>query len=95
MKDALWIRVGGTGLLAGDTTNGVHVVVTHVSSLSGLVLRVHGQRQVLWVHCCDFKKGNKSDIRKLVPHRGYHRVAESTYIVANSRQRQTTQPLEQ
>ena len=52
----LRIRIGGTGLLARDSKDGVHVVVTHVSSLGSNVLWVHGQGHVLGAHCGLTKK---------------------------------------
>lgn len=47
----LRIGIGGTSLLAGNTKNGVHVVVTHISSLGGHVLWAHGDGKVLGGDC--------------------------------------------
>ena len=41
------VSVSGTGLLAGDAPNRVHVVITHVSTVSGLVFRGTRVREVL------------------------------------------------
>ncbi len=46
------IGIGGTGLLARDTKDGIHVVVTHVRSLGGNVFRAKGAGKSLLVHCC-------------------------------------------
>jgi hypothetical protein len=49
----LYLRIGisRTSLLAGNTKNGVHVVVAHVSSLSGNVLWVHRHGKILGGNC--------------------------------------------
>ena len=41
------LAVGGTGLLAGDAPDGVHVVVAHVGAVGGLVLGAAGVGQIL------------------------------------------------
>lgn len=41
------MAVGGTGLLAGDAPDGVHVVVAHVGAVGGLVLGTAGVGQIL------------------------------------------------
>ena len=41
------MSVGGTGLLAGDAPDGVHVVVAHVGTVGGLVFGAAGKGQVL------------------------------------------------
>lgn len=46
------IGIGGTGLLARDTENRIHVVVTHVCSLGSNVFGAHGDGKSLLVHCC-------------------------------------------
>ena len=48
----LMIGIGGTGLLARDTKDRIHVVVTHVRSLGSNVLRAEGAGKSLLVHCC-------------------------------------------
>jgi hypothetical protein len=47
----LWLGVGSTSLLAGNSVNGVHVVVTHVSSLGSNVFRAHGAGKIRSGHC--------------------------------------------
>jgi hypothetical protein len=34
-------------LLAADTENGIHIVVTHICALSRLILRIHGERELV------------------------------------------------
>ena len=41
------MSVGGTGLLAGDAPDGVHVVVAHVGTVGGLVFGTAREGQVL------------------------------------------------
>ena len=41
------MSVGGTGLLAGDAPDGVHVVIAHVGTVGGLVFGAAGEGQVL------------------------------------------------
>jgi hypothetical protein len=53
----LRLGVGSTSLLAGNSVNGVHVVVTHVSPLSCLILGFHGDGEVLFSHCASWKEG--------------------------------------
>jgi hypothetical protein len=45
------VGIGGTSLLARDTKDGIHVVVTHVGSLSGNVFRTEGNWKSLLTHC--------------------------------------------
>jgi len=47
METNLRIRIGSTSLLAGDSVDGIHVVVSHVGPLRGLVFRAHRNGQVL------------------------------------------------
>jgi len=47
---SLMIGIGSTSLLTGNTEDGVHVVVTHVSSLGRNVFRVHGTWKPLLAH---------------------------------------------
>ena len=75
----LRIRIGGTSLLAGNTVDGVHVVVTHVSSLSGLVLRVESQRQVLWVHC-SANMGSKTLSESCSTHEMHYQSMPKKYL---------------
>eukprot|EP00533_Pseudo-nitzschia_delicatissima_P013448 CAMPEP_0197262522 /NCGR_PEP_ID=MMETSP1432-20130617/542_1 /TAXON_ID=44447 /ORGANISM="Pseudo-nitzschia delicatissima, Strain UNC1205" /LENGTH=143 /DNA_ID=CAMNT_0042726823 /DNA_START=120 /DNA_END=551 /DNA_ORIENTATION=- len=60
----LMIGIGGTGLLARDTKDRIHVVVTHVRSLGSNVLRAEGAGKSLLVHEWNIAEGRNGGDRR-------------------------------
>ena len=74
----LVIGIGGTSLLARDTKNRIHVVITHIGSLSRDVFRAQCNWEVFLVHCC-YNIQNTAGHRQRVSDRN-KRKANTTHL---------------